>query len=321
MGAALVLPTPVAPTDIGAFVAALDAAAAYQRAETAGGTRRAYASDYRHFAAWCSRSGTIPVPAAIETVAAYLAHLAGSGLRVSTIDRRAAAIAYAHRRAGHDTPTHAEPVRAVLRGIRRTHGAAVDRKRPATADALKAMLRKLPRSLIGTRDRALLLIGFAAALRRSELVALDVEDLELHDEGIVVRIRRSKTDQEGRGHAVAVPRGSRLRPCEALQDWLAAAGIAEGAVFRRVGKGGRIGGRLTDQSVALIVKGRARAAGLDAAAFSGHSLRAGFVTSALEHGADLLRVMDVTRHREVRTLQAYDRRLKAFRNHAGKGFL
>lgn len=152
-------------------------------------------------------------------------------------------------------------------------------------------------------------------------MALDVEDLERTPEGVFVHIAFSKTDQEGQGHQVAVPRGSKLKVFDALEAWLTAAGISGGAVFRQVAKGGRVLERLTDQSVALIVKRRAAAAGLDPKLFAGHSLRAGFVTSALENGADLLRVMDVTRHREVKTLKAYDRRAKAFQNHAGRGFL
>jgi len=156
----------------------------------------------------------------------------------------------------------------------------------------------------------LLLIGFAAALRRSELAALDVADIERTAGGIIVHVRRSKTDQEGEGHAIAVPAGTKLKPLEALDAWLALRGDGPGPLFR-----------VCDATVALIVKRYARLARLDPAQFSGHSLRAGFVTSALEHGADLLKVMDVTRHREVKTLKAYDRRARAFKDHAGKGFL
>lgn len=317
------LPVPIGgPPLAPAYTDALQSAHAYALAEKADATRRAYGSDFRDFTAWCGRMGAIPIPAPVEIVAAYLASIADHGLKASTITRRAAAIGYAHRLAGHEPPTHAEPVKAVLRGIRRRTGVAVERKAPATARALTGMLKRIPDTLWGKRDRALLLLGFAAALRRSELVALHALDLERTPDGILVTIRRSKTDQEGAGHVVAVPRGSKLRPCEAVDDWLAAAGIDDGPVFRSIGKGGRVAlEALSDRSVADIVKDRAKAAGLDPALFSGHSLRAGFVTSALEAGADLLRVMDVTRHTEVRTLKAYDRRAKAFRDHAGRGFL
>ena len=298
----------------------------YLLAEKADATRRAYASDWRHFSDWCwaqGADGVSPMPAAIPTVAAYLAYMADIGLKASTITRRTAAIRYAHRLQGLEPPTNAEPIKALLRGIRRRIGVSVERKAPATARAIALMLKRIDADpIIGVRDRAMLLLGFSAALRRSELVALKHNDLEQVPEGLVVHIRRSKTDQEGAGHQVAVPRGSKLRPVEAVEAWLAAAHITDGYVFRPIAKGGRIGaGPLTGESVAQIVKARAKAAKLDPALFSGHSLRAGFVTSALEACADLFRVMDVTRHRSVDTLRAYDRRAKQFKDHAGKGFL
>jgi site-specific recombinase XerD len=177
--------------------------------------------------------------------------------------------------------------------------------------------------LHGLRDRALLLLGFAGALRRSELVALDVADLEETAEGLLVHIGRSKTDQEGAGDFVSIPYGSKLLPVRALKDWIAAAGIIEGPLFRPIRKGGKAveADRLSARAVAEIVKAYAHAVGLDAGAFSGHSLRSGFVTTALSHGADMLKVMDVTRHRQVNTLKAYDRRAKAFKQHAGDAFL
>lgn len=160
------------------------------------------------------------------TVAAYLAHLADTGLKASTIARRLAAIAYAHKLKGLESPTAAEAVHVVMRGIRRKIGTAPAGKAPATAKAVAAMLEHLPDTLIGRPDRAILLIGFAAALRRSELVALDVGDIENRPEGIIVHIRQSKTDQEGLGAEIPVPRGGQLKPVEALDAWLAAAGSA-----------------------------------------------------------------------------------------------
>ncbi|MBA9067181.1 site-specific recombinase XerD [Methylobacterium sp. RAS18] len=304
------LPVPVAPAEVVVFQDHLASAAQYALAEKSDATRRAYASDWSDFAGWAAGLDQAVAPASAATVAAYLASLADRGLKASTIVRRAAAIGYMHRIAGHEPPTNAEAVKAVLRGIKRRVGVAVERKAPATARAIGAMLKKVPETLTGKRDRAVLLLGFAAALRRSEIVGLTVADLERTPDGLFVHIRRSKTDQEGEGHIVAIPRGGKLKPVEAVEDLLAAGGIKEGRVFG-----------LTDRTVANIVKRYAEAAKLDPALFSGHSLRAGFVTSALEAGADLLKVMDVTRHREVKTLKAYDRRAKAFKNHAGKCFL
>jgi len=174
----------------------------------------------------------------------------------------------------------------------------------------------------GKRDRALLLLGFALAARRSELVALDVADLKECPEGFRVTIRRSKTDQEAAGAVVAVWRGSIACPVAAVKEWLAAANIVDGPVFRQVRKGGRLlPDRLSPQNVALIVKAYAKRLGLDPHAFSGHSLRAGFLTSAAARGASLFKMMDVSRHRSVDTLRGYVRDADAVRDHAGAGLL
>jgi site-specific recombinase XerD len=313
--------TGVAPTP--AITDVLTSARGYAAAEKADATRRAYRSDWADFTSWCERAGVVALPASPATLAGYVAALADTGKKYSTIRRRVAAITYAHRLKRETPPDTDESVKAVLRGIRRTIGVAVERKAPATARVIASMLKRMGDDLRGKRDRALLLIGFAAALRRSELAGLDVADLEFADAGVIVHLRKSKTDQEGAGQFVAVPNGTRLRPVEALRAWLVAAAIAEGAVFRSINKGGsRIAaGRLTDRAIADVVKKRCAAAKLDPAIFSGHSLRAGFVTQALEDGADVLRVMAVTRHREVSTLQAYDRRAQAFKDHAGRKFL
>jgi site-specific recombinase XerD len=321
------LPVPWSPAgelvdvDDEALDALRDAADGFVLAETAPATRRAYESDFRDFKGWCDGHRLCCLPAEIETVALYLTQCAHKGLKVSTIDRRAAAIAFAHRRVGREPPTNAEVVKSLMRGLRRTIGASVKQKAPAVADTLREMLGHVPETLIGIRDRALLLLGFAIAQRRSNIVALDVPDLDRAREGLRVHIRRSKTDQEGRGQTIAVPNGSKLKPVRAVDDWLTAAGITEGAVFRSIRKGGRVGERLSDRSVANIVKHYAGLAGYDVDDFAGHSLRAGFATEALANGADMLRVMDVTLHRDIRTLKLYDRRAREFRNHAGAGIL
>ena len=304
------------------FEAALASAKGYADGSRAARTVKAYRAAFGAFVTWCKPSAASPLPAEPATVAAYLADMADRGRKASTIDIHVAAITAAHRARGFDPPTSSLAVRATIRGIRRAIGSKVNRKAPATAEAVKRMLKRIPDTTIGKRDRALILLGFSAALRRSELSALLVGDIARVSDGIIVHIRRSKTDQEGEGHEVAVPRGSKLKPCEAVEEWITAAAITEGPLFRSIRKGGRVAtAALSDHSVAQIVKDRAEAAGLDPKLFAGHSLRAGFVTSALEAGADILRVMDVTRHTQVDTLKAYDRRAKAFKNHAGRGFL
>lgn len=308
--------TPPALTDV------LTSAAGYAQDEKAASTRRGYRSDWRDFSAWCERMQLLAMPALPATVAGYLAHLADSGRSAGTIARRVAAIAYAHKLKGADSPTTVEAVRQVCRGIRRRIGVAPVQKAPATARAIGAMLEHIPEGLTGLRDRAILLLGFAAALRRSEIVELNVSDLEFSPDGVLVHIRKSKTDQEGQGATIAVPRGGKLRPVDAIEAWLATSKIDAGPCFRPIDRHGRVNPHaLSDRSVANIVKFYAGLAGLNPQSFSGHSLRAGFVTSALEHGADLFKVMDVTRHKRVETLKIYDRRAQAFRNHAGKDFL
>ena len=301
----------------------------YAAAEKSPATLRAYDSDWRHYEAWCKSERFAPLPTndremadSTSVLAAYLAHLADAGLKASTINRRSCAITYVFRKAGLLPPTGAETIKGLQRGIRRTIGTRVERKAPVTVEVLRAMLKRIPKTPSGLRDRALLLLCFASAQRRSEIVALDVEDLERVPEGILVHIRKSKTDQEGSGHQVAVPRGGKLKPVQAVEDWLAVSGITAGPLFRPVLRSGRVlETRLGDQSVADIVKRWAEAAGFDPEMFSGHSLRAGLVTSALAAGADPLKIMDITRHTQVQTLKAYDRRAKAFKDHAGKGFL
>jgi site-specific recombinase XerC len=187
-----------------------------------------------------------------------------------------------------------------VRGIRRTLGTAKLRKAPATADKMVAMVTLGRVDMKGIRDRALLLLGFAGAFRRSELVALDIADLEFCEGGLRVTIRRSKTDQEGVGATIAIVPGAIACPVKAVGAWLNAAGITEGPVFRPVARGGRVGSaRLSDRAVANVVKAHAGRAGLNAADFSGHSLRSGFLTSAASRGASIFKMMDVSRHKSM----------------------
>jgi site-specific recombinase XerD len=300
----------------------LAAAVNYARAEKAPATRKAYATDFRLFREWCDGKGAQSLPATAETVAAFLAAEAEAGVRPSTLGRRVAAIRYAHKLASVATPTDAEGVKATLRGVRRSVGAARVRKAPALAERLKAMVAASPDTLAGKRDRALILLGFAGALRRSELVALDLADIEETDAGLRVTIRQSKTDQDGEGATIAIARGAVACPVRALRAWLDAAGIEAGALFRSVNKAGAVASaRLTDRSVANIVKAMAGSVGLDAGTFSGHSLRSGFLTSAASNGASIFKMMDVSRHKSVDTLRGYVRDAELFKDHAGAGLL
>lgn len=208
---------PLSPSAAGALaLAEVEAVRAFADAEKAVSTRRAYSSDWAIFHGWCVPRGHAPLPATPATIAAFLAAEAEAGSKASTINRRVAAIRYAHKLAGiTEPPTNTELVRATLRGIRRTIGTRATQKAPALAGQLRAMLDACPDTLAGKRDRALLALGFAGAFRRSELVALEVEDLVEVPDGLRVTIRWSKTDQEGQGHEIAVPRATacaRWRP-------------------------------------------------------------------------------------------------------------
>ena len=300
----------------------LEEAAGYARAEKAAATRRAYRSDFALFRSWCETKHISALPAAPETVAAYLAGEANRGTKASTIGRRLAAIRYAHKIVGHEPPTNAEVVKATQRGIRRTAGSASSRKAPATADKIVAMVGKAGDDVKGLRDRALLLLGFAGAFRRSELVALDIADLQFCDGGLRVVIRKSKTDQEGQGATIAIARGSIACPVEAVRAWIRTGGIVDGPLFRPVTRTGKISARrLSARAVAELVKAYARRAGLKAADFSGHSLRSGFLTSAAARGASIFKMMDVSRHKSIDTLRGYVRDAEMFRDHAGTGLL
>ena len=299
----------------------LAAAIELAQAEKAVSTRKAYGTDFRLFKAWCDDKRVSALPAASETVAAYLAAEVLTA-KPSTLGRRLAAIRYAHRLAGFPLPTDAEGVKATMRGIRRTFGSAKVRKAPAVAAKMLGMVAKAPDKLAGMRDRALLLLGFAGAFRRSELVALDVADIEETEAGLRVTIRHSKTDQEGQGVTIAIARGDIACPVRALRDWLGAADIDAGPLFRPINKADRVAqARLTDRSVANIVKAYAERAGFEASAFSGHSLRSGFLTSAAANGASIFKMMDVSRHKSVETLRGYVRDAEIFKDHAGAGLL
>jgi len=298
------------------------AARDYASEALAPATRDAYRADIELFRSWCGPRGVVAVPASPEVVASFAASQAEQGLKPSTISRRLAAIRMLHRASNVETPTSAEVVTATMRGIRREHGAAPARKTAATSEVVLAMLEHVGDDVKGLRDRAILSFGFATACRRSELASLMVDHIAEVNEGLIVTIERSKTDQEGQGQEVAVPRGARACPVAALRAWLTAAGIEDGPLFRRLRRGGHVTeDAISPRTIATVVKKYAALAGLDPDDFGGHSLRSGFATSAAANGATLFRLMDQTRHRSVETVRAYVRRARLFEDHAGEGLL
>ena len=293
-------------------------ARAFLRASKAPSTLRAYRSDWAHFVVWCEGRGASALPANPETVALYLVALAATH-RPATITRRLTSIAKAHAAAGHPNPATTDHivVAETLQGIRRTLGTAQPGKTPLLTADLIQVLAHLPPGLSGVRDRALLLAGYTGGLRRSELAALTVEDLAWKDEGAVFTLRRSKTDQEGQGRQVAIPRGAHAATCPvgALRQWMEAAALTTGALFREVDRHGRVGEwGLHSDSVGAILKRAVSRAGFDPTGFGGHSLRAGFATQAARNGATAFDIMRQTGHRSIATVSRYVRDAQIFRD-------
>jgi integrase len=306
-----VLDLPLPPTASALPIATFDQRAAdYASRSKSAATIKAYASGWRDFLSFCEQRAVSALPATDETVAAYLAALADRGAKAATIARRLVVISQAHKAADLPSPTTSSLVSRTHAGIRRSLGTAQNGKAPAVVDDLKRMLELIPSTRVGLRDRALLLIGFAGAFRRSELVSLDVADLEFTRAGLIVTLRKSKTDQEGRSRRLGIPYGSSEQTCpvRSLQAWLETARIVDGPVFRALDRFQRVQvARLSDKAVALVVKRRAKAVGLDPARYAGHSLRAGLATSAAAAGASERVIMSQTGHRSADMVRKYIR--------------
>jgi len=295
----------------------------YAREAKAPNTRRAYRADWADFTAWCAAHALVALPAAPETVALYLAARAGDR-KPSTLARRLTAIAQAHKTAGHESPTAHPSVRQVVAGIRRAKGTAQEGKAAAVTREVRAMCEALPPApaLRRRRDAALLLVGFAGAFRRSELVALDIADVRWTIEGLEVTIRRGKTDQEGQGRKIGLPYGSTPTSCpvRALRAWLDTAGIANGPLFRGITRHDTmLPDRLSDKGVARVVKRAAAAAGLDPRTYSGHSLRAGLATAAAQAGISERSIMAQTGHKSIPMVRKYIRDGSLWRENAAAG--
>jgi site-specific recombinase XerD len=297
----------------------------FATASRAASTWRAYESDWRIFNRWCQAMDLAPLPAAPATVAMFLAAEAKRGTAPSTLNRRLSAIRLMHLGARAVSPHNAVEIQEVMRGIRRLSTRGVVKKEAAVDEQIKRMVDTCNAATYqGKRDRALLLLGFAGALRRSELVALNVAHLKVSDEGFVVTVAKSKTDQEGEGQTIAIPRvpDSPYCPVQAVLDWMTTAGIEQEALFRRVTKGNKLTqDRLTDQSVARVIKRLAARAGLMASQYAGHSLRSGFLTSAAQQRASIFKMEAQSRHKSLDVLSGCVRAHELFEDHAGEGLL
>lgn len=297
-----------------------DKAKLFASSSKSAATKKAYRSDFQHFSVWCIGHDLSPLPASPETVAFYITHLADDEYAISTIGRRMVAISQAHKLSGHASPTTAQPVREVWKGIRREQGVGQKSKRPLLTVEIRRIIQRLDfEQLVDRRDAALLLAGFAGGLRRSELVGLDVEDVEERERGLVLRIAKSKTDQEGEGQVVGIPRGRHEETCpvRAVEEWLEQTGIEQGPIFRSVSKGGGVSDdRLSGRSVNLIVKRHVEAIGLNPSRYGAHSLRSGFATEAARAGASEREIMKQTRHRSRAVVRRYIEDGGVFRDNA-----
>ncbi|WP_182112769.1 tyrosine-type recombinase/integrase [Actinotalea sp. JY-7876] len=310
--------TPIAPSLTPAQVAGIRDAL---EAALSPGTRRVYASSWRQWAAWCEAGGHQALPAHAAVIAAWVVERAGAGTALATVTKDVAAIRAHHDAAGVDDPTVSRDLRQVLRGLRRQHGVTPRRQaHPLVTTDLRRVLDGIDRTTLrGKRDAAILLLGYAAALRRSELADLRVGDLRSTRDGLVVTVRRSKSDQEGAGAVVGVARGSdpASDPVLAVRQWITAADlVSDDHLCQRIARGAnRVMGRpMAGQSIATVLQERAAAVGLGDLGVSGHSLRAGHATQAAEAGVDASRIARTTRHARLETLAAYVRPAEALRD-------
>jgi integrase len=307
----------------------------YAKAAQAENTQRAYKADLADFTRYCDAHGFDPLPASPQTVALYLTDLSSTKCvrsnsgemvtaSVATILRRMVAITQAHKRAGLPNPINDPHVRSIVAGIKRTRGTAQRKKTALTGDRLKEVLAAIegestpgdPSTLKGKRDRAMLLLTWFTACRRSEIAALNVEDLRFDRTGLVVTIRKSKTDQTGAGREIGVPRIADRELCAttAVSAWIAASGIntTSGPLFRSIDRHGNIGSRISPYDIARLVQRVTKAAGIEGD-FAAHSLRAGFITSAAStKGVSEVDIQAVSGHRSITILRGYVRRANVF---------
>jgi site-specific recombinase XerD len=298
-------------------------------------TRRAYLSDLNEFDKYLKKNHIYANQVNGNVIANYLTHLAKNGCKVSTIQRRLVAIRALFNHIGeqqieeakkrgekdfeYHNPANSLKVKNAMKGIRRNLGVAPKQKKAATREVVKAILSEMGDSLIDIRNKAIISLGFAGAFRRSELAALDVDDIEDDSDGIRIRLKRSKTNQEGREEAVYIyyAKDAATCPVRLLSRWLRESGITEGAVFRRI-HGKKIKDRLSDRSIAEVIKSAAEKAGFNKEDFSGHSLRRGFVTTMADDGEEERDIMRHTRHKSVITLRRYIEQVDIKKNNPTK---
>jgi site-specific recombinase XerD len=286
-------------------------------------TVRAYKSDFNDFGIFCSKNGFKSLPSEPKIVSLYLTHLSTKDAKMSTLKRRLVSIGVIHKLKGHYLDTKHPAIIENIMGIKRRKGSVQNGKKPILINSLKKIINVIDQQnkeeIKKLRDRSLILIGFSGGFRRNEIVSLDYDDLDFVLEGLKINLRRSKTDQFGEGFTKALPYfdSSQYCPVVSLKNWLEISKINSGPVFRRFVKGSKLSeNRLTDQTVALLIKEYLNLAGIDSKNYSGHSLRSGFATSAAESGVEERNIMAMTGHKSTEMVRRYIKEANLFKNNA-----
>ena len=286
-------------------------------------TVRAYKSDFRDFGLFCAQNGFKSLPSEPKIVSLYLTYLSTKDAKMSTLKRRLVSIGVIHRLKGHYLDTKHPSIIENIMGIKRRKGSIQKGKKPILISYLKKLIDVIDQQknedIKKLRDRSIILIGFSGGFRRNEIVSLDYDDLDFVEEGLKIQIKRSKTDQFGEGFVKALPYfdSSKYCPVTSLKNWIEISKIESGPLFRRFVKGSKLSeNRLTDQTVALLIKEYLKLAGIDSKNYSGHSLRSGFATSAAEAGAEERSIMAMTGHKSTEMVRRYIKEANLFKNNA-----
>jgi site-specific recombinase XerD len=289
----------------------------------ANNTIRAYKSDFKDFVLFCVQNGFKSLPSEPKIVSLYLTQLSTKDIKISTIKRRLVSIGVIHKLKGHYLDTKHPSIIENLMGIKRRKGVNQKGKKPLLINNLKKIINVIDEQqkeiIKKFRDRSIILIGFSGGFRRSEIVGLDYDDLEFVEEGLKINIKRSKTDQFGEGSIKGLPYldNSEYCPVVSIQNWIEISKINSGPLFRRFSKGSNLTEkRLTDQTVALLIKNYLNLAGIDSRNYSGHSLRSGFATTAAEAGVEERSIMAMTGHRSSEMVRRYIKDANLFKNNA-----
>ena len=293
------------------------------KSSKADNTIRAYKSDFNDFDLFCAKNGFKSLPSDPKVVSLYLTHLSTKNAKMSTLKRRLVSIGVIHKLKGHYLDTKHPSIIENIMGIKRRKGSIQSAKKPLLISSLKALIDVIDQidreEIKKFRDRSIILIGFSGGFRRNEIVSLDYDDLDFMSEGLKINLRRSKTDQFGEGFTKALPyfNSSQYCPVVSLKNWLKISKINSGPVFRRFIKGSKLSeNRLTDQTVALLIKQYLNLAGIDNKNYSGHSLRSGFATSAAESGVEERNIMAMTGHKSTEMVRRYIKDANLFKNNA-----